>query len=75
MDFANLFAQGKEALALLDNAKRAVEAFKSNFAGAKGAVSATELSQLEAQLDDIHAKNLALSAEVDDTMAKLQARG
>ena len=75
MDFGQLFAKGQEALSLLDNAKRAVEAFKSGFSGSKDALAATEVSQLEAQLADISAKNAALSSELDDTMAKLQARG
>jgi hypothetical protein len=75
MDFAAIFQMGQEALAALDNAKRVVDSFKSNLAGSKDALGATELSHLETQLEQIHQKNLALSAELDDTMSKLQARG
>lgn len=75
MDFENLFEQGRQALQLLDNAKAAVATFRSNVAGGKATLAATELSQIEAQLNEIHAKNLALSAELDDTMSQLQARG
>ncbi|HET7255613.1 MAG TPA: hypothetical protein VFJ46_17790 [Xanthobacteraceae bacterium] len=75
MDFADLFAKGQEALALLDNAKAAVAAFKGGYEGIKAAVSETDLAKLEAQLSEIHAKNLALSTELDDTMSQLQARG
>lgn len=74
-DFSDLFQMGQEALSALDNAKSMIAAFKSNFSAAKSALGENDVAKLEAQLADIHAKNLLLSEEVDNTMAQLQARG
>jgi hypothetical protein len=74
-DFARLIEQAKQVAGLFDNARDAWVALKGNVADGKAALNATQLSELEAQLEAIHGKNMALSAELDDTLAQIQARG
>lgn len=75
MDIGSLLNQATHVGALFDTARDAFTNLKTNVAGAKSALAEDDLKLLEEKLADIHAKNLALSAELDANLAALERRG
>ena len=75
MNFASMLQMAGQVIGLLGQARSQFEHLKSNFEEAKDTLSETEVAELRAKLEEIHKANLALSQELDDNLAALQARG
>ena len=75
MDFNTLFRLANQGLSLLSQAQSVIATVKTNMAGAKEALSETEVTELRAVLDKIHALNMKLSADFDAALAEAEKGG
>ena len=74
MNFLSLLNQAQQVAGLIQQGTALYQQLSQNYAAAKAGLSETEQGQLQAKLDEIHQANLALSAELDSTMAQLERR-
>lgn len=74
MTFAELMQAASNAAKLAGQAAEAAVTFKRNYDAAKATLSATEQSELDAQLASIHAENMRLSADIDAAAAEAETK-